>query len=184
MHQPVSNQQYILQLAPGPSYHDDDRFATRLMSTILGDDSGSRMYWEFLDTGFAESAGIGGYEYDGSGSIMTFLCCDPERAQENLERLMKLQRKVKAEGVTERELELAKRKVASHIVLASERTETRMFSVGSQWLTGLPYRTAAEIASSYEAVSLSQVNAALEKWSLDTNMTLVVGPCEDLVAAV
>ena len=184
MHQPVSNQQYILQLAPGPSYHDDDRFATRLMSTILGDDNGSRMYWEFLDTGFAESAGIGGYEYDGSGSIMTFLCCDPERAQENLERLMKLQRKVKAEGVTERELELAKRKVASHIVLASERTETRMFSVGSQWLTGMPYRTAAEIASSYEAVSLSQVNAALEKWSLDTNMTLVVGPCEDLVAAV
>ena len=154
------------------------------MSTIVGDDSGSRMYWDFLDTGFAESAGMGGYEYDGSGSIMTFLCCDPVRAQENLERLAKLQQEVRSNGVTERELDLAKRKVASHIVLASERTEARMFRVGSQWLTGLPYRTAAEIASCYEAVTLSQVNAALEKWSLSTNMTLVVGPSDDLVAAV
>lgn len=183
MHQPVSNQQYILQLAPGPASHDDDRFATRLMNTILGDDSGSRMYWEFLDTGFAESAGMGGYEYAGSGAIMTFLCCDPERAQECLSRLLTLQQDVKSNGVTQRELDLAKRKVASHIVLASERTEARMFSVGSQWLTGLPYRTAAEIAASYEAVTLTQVNEALEKWSLATNMTLVVGPREDLVAA-
>ena len=60
----------------------------------------------------------------------------------------------------------------------------RMFSVGSQWLTGLPYRTAAQIASSYEAVTLAQVNDALAKWSLDSNMTVVVGPCEDLTAAV
>jgi predicted Zn-dependent peptidase len=184
MHQPVSSQQYILQLAPGPATNDEDRFAARLMSTIVGDDSGSRMYWEFLDSGVAESAGMGGYEFDGSGSLMTFLCCEPDRAQESLNRLLKLQRDVKSNGVTQRELELAKRKVASHIVLASERTETRMFSVGSQWLTGLPYRTAAEIAASYEAVTLAQVNEALEKWTLDTNMTLVVGPCEDLAAAV
>ena len=184
MHQPVSSQQYILQLAPGPASDDEDRFAARLMSTIVGDDSGSRMYWEFLDSGVAESAGMGGYEFDGSGSIMTFICCDPDRAQECLNRLLKLQRDVKANGVTQRELDLAKRKVASHIVLASERTESRMFSVGAQWLADLPYRSASEIAALYEAVTLSQVNEALKKWTLDTNMTLVVGPSEDLSAAV
>jgi predicted Zn-dependent peptidase len=183
MHQPVSTQQYILQLAPGPASNDADRFATRLMSTIVGDDSGSRMYWEFLDTGHAESAGMGGYEYDGSGSIMTFLCCDPARAQDNLGRLAELQHRVATEGVTERELELAKRKVASHIVLASERTESRMFSVGAQWLAGQPYRTPVEIAGSYEAVTLDEVNAALRKWTLDKNMTVVVGPQENLTAA-
>jgi predicted Zn-dependent peptidase len=141
------------------------------------------MYWEFLDSGLAESAGIGSYENDDCGAVMSYLCCAPEQAQANLARLLKLQRDALDNGVTQKELDLAKRKIASHIVLGSERTESRMFSVGSQWLTKRAFKTVAEIAAEYEAVTLEQVNEAIRQFPLDKNMTVVVGPCENLVAA-
>jgi len=175
IHKENSAQQYILQLAKGPDSKDPRRFASRVATSIMGDDAGSRMYWEFLDSGLAESAGVGTYEYDNCGAIMTYLCCSPEKAEENLERLGVLQQKV-VEGVTEKELEMAKRKIASQIVLGSEATESRMFSIGSQWLAGLPFRTPQEIALSYESVTLEQVNEAFASFPMHQNTTLAVGP--------
>ena len=182
MHKPESTQQYLIQLANGPSSQDEDRFAARVLTTILGDDSGSRMYWEFLDSGLAEAAGMGNYEYDGAGLIMTFVCCAPEQAQENLERMKKLQGRAIVERVTQKELEQAKRKISSHIVLSSERTESRMFSVGAQWLKNNDYKTPGEIAAVYDAVTLEQVNAIAQKFPLVENMTLCVGPEAELFA--
>ncbi len=178
IHKPSSHQQYILQLAPGPSSEEEIRYATAVMSGIIGDDGGSRLYWEFLDSGLAESAGMGTYDYQGSGAIMTFICCAPEQAQANLERLANLQRKVRDEGITQKELDLAKRKIASHIVLASERTNSRMFSIGAQWLCEQKYKTVGEIAAIYESLTLEQVNEALQAYPLDQNMTVTVGPSE------
>ncbi len=183
MPEPNSTQQYILQLAPGPSANDELRFAARVMSAVIGDDGGSRMYWDFLDNGLADSAGMGGYEYDECGAIMTFICCEPDEAQANLQRLLKLQRTVREAGITQKELDLAKRKIASAIVLGSERTENRMFSVGTQWLTQRPFRTVAEVAADYEAVTLEQIHEAIRQYSLEETMTVVVGPCEDLQPA-
>ena len=175
IHRDNSAQQYILQMARGPASNDPRRFASRVAMTILGDDAGSRMYWEFLDSGRAESAGVGPCEYLGSGGVMTFLCCDPDSAEENFERLNYVQREIQS-GATERELDMAKRKIASQIVLGSEATEARMFSIGSQWLTGLDYKTPAEIAAFYENVTLDEVNAVLTEFPLDQNTTVSIGP--------
>ena len=112
---------------------------------------------------------------------MTVIFCAPDAAQDNLARLHRLQMEAK-KGVTQKELDLAKSKIVSHIILASERTESRMFSVGSQWLSELDYRTVAEIAEYYQSVTLEEVNAVLEKYDPTENMTLVVGPCKDLKA--
>ena len=55
-----------------------------------------------------------------------------------------------------------------------------MFSVGSQWLTGQPYKTVSEIADRYQSLTLDEVNGAISDHPLTTNTTLVVGPREDL----
>lgn len=175
-----SHQQYLMQLSPGPSLSHPDRFAVRVLSAILGDDGGSRMFWEFLDSGKAESAGMGAYEYYDSGLVMTYICCAPEEAQDNLVRLHQLQTEAVARGISQRELDLAKRKIASHIVLASERTGSRMFSVGAQWLAEQAFLTTRQISAIYEAITLEQVMDVLEKYPLGKNMTLVVGPRTDL----
>jgi len=182
MHKPTAHQQYILQLAPGPASEEKIRYATAVMAAIIGDDSGSRMYWEFLDSGLAESAGMGAYDYQGSGAIMTYVCCSPDEAQANLDRLTSLQRKIRDEGITQKELDLAKRKIASHIVLASERTNSRMFSIGAQWLCEQKFKTSGEIAAIYESLTLDEINEALANYPLDKNMTVTVGPCDSLTA--
>ena len=170
-----SAQQYILQLARGPAANDQRRFASRVAMSIFGDDAGSRMYWEFLDSGRAESAGVGPCEYLGSGAVMSFICCRPDAAADNFQRLTNLQKEIQS-GATQRELEMAKKKIASQIVLGSEATEARMFSVGSQWLNGFDYKTPEEIAACYEEVTLEQVNEVLAEYPLDVNTTVSVGP--------
>lgn len=178
-----SHQQYLLQLSPGPANDDPLRYAMRIASVVFGDDSGSRMYWKLLDTGLAESAGCGSYEYHHNGLIMCFVCCSPEQAQDNLKILHEIQTELHEKGITEKELELAKQKIASQIVLASERTENRMFSAGSQWLAGQPFKPVAEIARIYQSLTLDEINEAIRAYPLFENMTLVVGPNDGLEPA-
>jgi predicted Zn-dependent peptidase len=85
--------------------------------------------------------------------------------------------------VSEKELTMAKKKIASHILLASERTETRMFSVGTQWLNRQAFRTPQQIADVYQNVTSDEVNAALKKYPMEDPMTIVIGPRDDLVPA-
>ena len=51
LHKETATQQYPLQLAAGPAAEDHDRYAAKLLATVLGDDSGSRLYWELVDPG-------------------------------------------------------------------------------------------------------------------------------------
>jgi predicted Zn-dependent peptidase len=182
MHKPQSTQQYILQLTPGPDAHDPRRFAARLVASILGDDGGSRMYWQFIDTGHAEAAVMGTYEFEDAGAFASFVCCAPQQAQANLDALRTLQRRATLDGVTERELELAKRKITSHIYLTAERAENRMFAVGGQWLRGQPYRSPRQVAESFDAVTLADIRALVDEFPLDQGVTLTVGPLEQISA--
>lgn len=179
LHKPNSTLQYVLQLSPGPSTEAEDRFAMRLLASILGDDGGSRIYWEMLDAGLAESAGVGRYEFLGAGLVMSYFCCEPKLAQQNLEMLNTILTTA-LEGVTPRELELAKQKIVAQILLASERTEARMFSVGGQWLNNQGFKTPTEIANQYSRVTLDEVNAVARKYPLGHCRTLSIGPRTDL----
>ena len=107
VHRPTATQQYVLQLADAPASEDDDRYAAKLLATIVGDDSGSRMYWELTDPGLAETASLGHYEYLGAGMFYTWLSCEPDMVEENLERLRNILLQVEADGVTEDELRQA-----------------------------------------------------------------------------
>ena len=108
IHKELATQEYLIQISDGPATDDDDRYAMRMMATIVGDDSGSRIYWDLIETGLAESAAIWPYDYQGLGLAMTYLACAPEQAESNLAQLTEIQRSVEAEGVTEEELQQAK----------------------------------------------------------------------------
>ncbi len=49
-----ATQQYVLQLAQGPDARAADRYAAKLLAVVLGDDSGSRLFWELVEPGLAE----------------------------------------------------------------------------------------------------------------------------------
>ena len=176
----LATQQYLVQISAGPATDDDDRYAIRMMATIVGDDSGSRLYWDLIETGLAESAAIWPYDYQGLGLVMTYMACAPEQAAENLQRLADIQQTVETKGITDDELEQAKAKVCAHIVLRSERPSSRLFSVGGGWIQRGEYLSVKQAIDAYRAVTVEDVHRVLKKYPLSQNMTVAVGSLESL----
>jgi predicted Zn-dependent peptidase len=175
-----STQQYILQLADGPASEDADRYAAKLMATILGDDSGSRLYWELVDPGLVETASLGHYEYQGLGMLYTWLSCAPEDAVENFQRLRKIYADAEAKGFTEEELRQARSKVKARVVLGSERPRNRLFNVGGNWMQRREYRSVTNDLATLDAVTLDDVHAELAKYPLTRSSTVTIGPLREL----
>ena len=173
-------QEYVVQICNGPAATDDDRYAARLLTTIIGDDTGSRLFWELIDTGRAEFASTSPYEFQGTGILMTYLACMPEDTAECLQKIQAVFEQAQIEGVTEDEVVRAKSKICSDLVRHNESPSRRLFSVGNNWLQRQAYKTVRETIKSYERVTLDDVHAVLEKYPLTGGTTVAVGPISDL----
>jgi predicted Zn-dependent peptidase len=171
-----ATQQYAVQMSSGPSATDPQRFAARVLATILGDDSGSRYYWDLVDSGLAEYAGLGAYEFDGTGVLMGYMCCAPSQLRDNLARIEHIQGEISLHGTTATELELAQSKICSHVVRQSERPGNRLFSVGNAWLQRHQYRTVQQTVRAYQQVSRDQIMAVLADFPLAENTVVSIGP--------
>ncbi len=180
VHRPSATQEYVLELADAPASEDADRYAAKLLATIVGDDSGSRMFWELVDSGLAETASLGHYEYLGAGMFYTWLACEPDFVEENLARLHALYKQVESDGVSENELRQAKNKVKSRVVLSSERPQSRLFSVGGNWLQRREYRAVADDLKSLDDVTVDDLHAVLKKFPLSRYTTITVGPRKEV----
>ncbi|MDB5056724.1 MAG: insulinase family protein, partial [Chloroflexi bacterium] len=63
-------QQQLVEIAfPGVSHSDPDRYAAEVLGTILGDSTGSRLYWQVQETGLAEGVGGDYFAMDGTGML-------------------------------------------------------------------------------------------------------------------
>jgi len=179
IHRESATQQYILQLADAPPSEDEDRYAAKLLATIFGDDSGSRMYWELVDPGLTESASMGHYEYMGAGMFFSWISCEPEAAKANFDRVAKLQEQVESQGFMAEELQQAQSKVKARVVLGSERPRNRLFHVGGNWMQRREFRSVADDLAAVDAVTLDDLHRVLKKYPLSRATTVTIGPLEE-----
>jgi predicted Zn-dependent peptidase len=182
MHKDTATLEYVLQLANGPEARDSDRYAAKVLATILGDDSGSRLYWALVDSGLAEHASLSHHDYQGTGLFMTYMSCDPESARDNLARIADIYAEAEKQGVTAAELAQAKSKINSRVVLGSERPRGRLFTVGGNWIQRREYRAVKQDLDAIDAVTLEEMAEVLARYPLSINTTLAVGPLADLAA--
>ena len=169
-------QEQIIQLAPAPSGSDPLRFAAELMSVIVGDDCNSRLYWELLDPGLVESAEMGYYEYEETGAYLTFVNGPPEETKANLDRIARIYADVNKKGVTADELEQAKNKVCSRLVLRGERPMGRLGALGNNWLFHREYRAIADDVAIVQNITLADIRRLLDLFPLGQMTTIGVGP--------
>ncbi|MDZ4849485.1 MAG: pitrilysin family protein [Pirellulaceae bacterium] len=170
-------QQYTFQLAAGVSRNDPKRYANRLMATILGDDSGSRMFWSLVDPGLAESAGMFAQEYDDCGLVGLYLTCAPEETQENWDILLELVHDDDdGAKITQSELEIARNKLLSAIILSSERPGNRLFTIGNAMTLRGVYETLEQSLDNYRRVDLESVQNALDEFRKQPAACVTVGP--------
>lgn len=173
-------QQHVMSLAPAPPAQSPHRFAAELLSVIVGDDSGSRLFWELVDPGHAEACELSYNEYDGAGIWLTYLSCRPEDVAANLDRVRAIYDAVNREGVTAAELETAKNKVLSRVVLRSERPMGRLSSLGGNWIYRREYRTVEDDLESIRRLNAEDLRGLLSQYSLALTTVVGIGPLASL----
>ena len=178
IHRKSATQQYILQLADAPASESEDRYAAKLLATMFGDDSGSRLYWDLVDPGLVESASLGHYEYLGLGMFFSWISCEPEAAHANFDRIVELQQQAEDKGFTAEELRQAQSKVKARVVLGSERPRNRLFNVGGNWMQRSEYRSVADDLMAVDQVTLDDIHRVLKAYPLTIGTTVTIGPLE------
>ncbi|OAI47906.1 zinc protease [Planctomycetaceae bacterium SCGC AG-212-F19] len=177
---PKVMQEHLFLLSAGPPVDSPLRYAAETLATIVGDDSGSRLYWDLVDPGLADSADMSFHEYEGTSCFFTSFSCEPARAGENLGIVRRLLHEVQTKGITEAELQQAKNKITSRVVRGGERPMNRMQAVGATWIYLHEYRTVDEELAAYEAVTLADIQTVRQRYPLDRITTLALGPLTEL----
>jgi predicted Zn-dependent peptidase len=175
-------QQTIIGMSDGPPLESDDRYAAQLLATVLGDHTGSRLYWNLVDPGYADGAEVGYQDYNQAGVFFTFLSCEPEEAQANLGRVAEAYREVNGGGVTEDELSQAKNKVLARSVLRSERPMGRLTTLGFQWAYRREYLSVEAELEAFAKVTTADIRRVLDRYPLLPQTIVSVGPTIDLHA--
>jgi len=173
-------QEHVFLLSAAPSASSPLRYAAETLAMVLGDDSGSRLYWALIDPGLADSADASFHDYEGAGSFYISYSCEPAQAQKNLGIIHGLLHQLQQEGITEDELKQAKSKVLSRVVRGSERPMGRMQAIGSTWTYLHKYRTVDDELKGFESVTLKKVRQVLDRYPIDQVTTLALGPLEKL----
>jgi predicted Zn-dependent peptidase len=179
MADPKLNRQYVMGMTPGPSAQDDRRFAARILSDVIGDSDGSRFYWALVDNAIAEDADFGFYPHDACGSFYIALTSDPDRSDQALKIALDELHKAKGD-LKDDEVERAKNKIASSLVLQGEVPIGRMRSIGGQWMYNKQYRSLELDMATLQAVTRDSLEDLMLDFPFDPMTIVSLGPGNDV----
>ena len=158
------SQAHAVLISEGVSAQDNERYPMALLSTMLGDSSGSRMYWDLINTGLAESAGVDSDERDGTGCFSAYLSTSPDR----LEQVISVAKNILStpRDFSDHDLDRAKAKVCSRIVLDGEMPMGRLMALGLEWTYRKESTPLSAIIERVRGVTRKDINSALERFTL------------------
>jgi predicted Zn-dependent peptidase len=174
------NRVHLCLVAPGISAQDPGRYAADAVAEALGAPEGSRLYWALVDTGMVDSARLYHSEEDAAGAYYAYLSCEPERAQEVLDRTRAVLRQASEQGLTEEELERAKRKLASVQVLRGETPYGRLMHVGFDWQYRRELQPLNDSVDAQLRVTRQQANELLARRPFEQAAVVALGPIDTL----
>ena len=175
MADPKLNRQYTMAFTPGPSAQDERRFAARVLADVIGDSDGSRFYWALVDNAIAEEADFGFYPHDACGSYYLSIINDPERTDQCLDIALKELQRVKSD-LNNDEVERAKNKIASSIVLQGEIPLGRMRAIGGQWIYNKEYRSLEQDMATLQAITPDSLKKLMQDFPFDPMTIVTLGP--------
>jgi predicted Zn-dependent peptidase len=169
----------------GVARDDDRRYALRVLDTVLGATSSSRLFQEVRERrGLAYAVYSFTSHYAAAGQVGLYLGTRADNLAESLRVVGAELDRFAAEGAGEEELERAKDNVKGRIVLSLESTSARMNRLGSSVLAGLPLLTVDEVLEKVDNVSLEDVRSlAGELFAPDALSAAGIGPDEDAFRA-
>ncbi len=172
---PKLNRHYMAMICPGPSAQDERRYAAGVLSDVLGDADGSRLYWALIDPGLADEADFSHFSHDQAGSFFAFASCDPTRA-EQVEQILLRTLDEYVDQIDAAEIERAKNKIATSVTLAAENPNGRMRGLGGQWTYLGRYVSLDEQLRLIMAVDVEQVRNLMADMPFNPRTIVRLGP--------
>ena len=179
-------QQQIAIGTPSVSTRDPRYWAAALLATILGDATGSRLYWALHERGLADSASAQTMEFEETGLLLVHVGTAPDSAQAALDAAREEMRRVQQDGIQSDELERAKAKLTSSVIIGGESTNERVFGLIASWLSRDRLETLEETRESIERVGTADIRRLLDDLPIWPEAVITsVGPLpsDDLVAS-
>ena len=144
----------------GLSRHDDRRFALRVLDTIFGGTSSSRLFQEVRERrGLAYSVYSFTSAYQDTGQIGLYVGTRADNIDEAMAVVGSELGRLRKSPATSEELLRAKENLKGRVVLALESTGARMNRLGSEVLAGAPLLSLDDVVAQIDAVSLADISA-------------------------
>jgi predicted Zn-dependent peptidase len=173
-----TEQYHVCLGGTGLSRHDDRRFALRVLDTIFGGTSSSRLFQEVRERrGLAYSVYSFTSAYSDTGQVGLYVGTRGDNLVQALSVVGTELQRFRAEPATAEELHRAKENLKGRVVLALESTGARMNRLGSEFLAESPLMALDEVVRRIDAVTLSDLAAITEElWDPERLSAAGIGP--------
>jgi predicted Zn-dependent peptidase len=173
--------EHICLISSGVSAQDPSRFTAMLMASIIGDDVGSRYFWELVDKALVESASMQFGAMDGTGTFYSYIQCGSENVKKVLDIINRIFQDVARDGVNEDELTKAKNKVLSELVIKNELPMGRLVDLGFNWIYLKDYFTIENEIKAIKDVTVDDIQSLFRKLNPGDFTQLILGPVKNSV---
>jgi predicted Zn-dependent peptidase len=164
----------------GPQRRSPDRFSLAVLNHALGGGLSSRLFQEVRETrGLAYSIGSDRVAYEDGGALAVSVGTAPENAIEVLGLIGNELDALRDDGVTERELEVAKGHLRADLLLSLEDSGARMARIGASLLLHDHVLTVDDLLTKIAAVALADVAGSAARVLTAPRVLAVVGPFDE-----
>ena len=156
------------------------RYALAVLNHVLGGGLSSRLFQEIRERrGLAYSVWSERVAYHDAGFLSVGLGTGPEHVPEVLRIVTDQLAALGADGVTERELAIAKGNLRAETLLACEDSGARMSRIGAGMLLHGEVLSVDEVLARVEALTREDVHAAARELAAAPRTLSVVGPFDE-----
>ncbi len=165
---------------PAFSRHDDRRFALRVLDTIFGGTSSSRLFQEVREKhGLAYSVYSFTAAYQDAGQIGLYVGTRADNIDQALSVIGGELTKLRSEPIGEDELQRAKENLKGRVLLALESTGARMNRLGSELLAAAPLLDLDEVVARIDAVTVADLEELVDElWNPAQLSVVGIGPAQ------
>ena len=176
----ATEQAHVVVAARSVDRNHPSRYALAVLNHVLGGGLSSRLFQEIRERrGLAYSVWSERVAYHDAGFLSVGLGTGPEHVPEVLRIVTDELARLGADGVTERELVIAKGNLRAETLLACEDSGARMSRIGAGMLLHGEVLTVDEVLARVEALTLEDVHAAARELVAAPRTLSVVGPFDE-----
>jgi predicted Zn-dependent peptidase len=179
-----TEQYHVCLGGPALSRHDDRRFALRVLDTIFGGTSSSRLFQEVRERrGLAYSVYSFTSAYQDIGQIGLYVGTRADNVTEALSVVGTELGRLREEPATADELHRAKENLKGRVALSLESTGARMNRLGAEVLAGMPLLSLDETVERIESVTIDDLVSLVEElWAPGRLSAAGIGPEQERFA--